>query len=159
MRRFWIITGTVAAFVMIKFVTQPYAPTDSGTAFRKAVCSPKPASVRNIRYASERYLVQNDSVRIRYYLSFSVMSNDLQKILGAKVFQASQRDWSFSDSGDSDWIGLKKWFRVESIGTNAPFFRYDRGKRTDRLWVDGTGTNCFYLYEMVKWSPFAYYRL
>lgn len=112
--------------------------------FRMAICDPLPASLQNLRSSFDRS-IQDGLTTIRYRVTFSVSSNDLRRIVDAKPFEPSD----ISSFVTNRLAGTG----AEAVRSNGQFYVYARVNRRDFLWVDETGTNCLYLYELVDAEP------
>jgi hypothetical protein len=128
---------------LIFFSPRGWRPPSWREVFRSVICNPIPESVKDVRATFDRS-VQGGYATLSYRMAFSVSSNDLERIIHAKPFEA--KEVGALPTKDLDW------FRPESMGGNARTYVYAWINGRDVLWIDETGTNCLYLYESVKTS-------
>ena len=135
--------AVVVLALLLWFAPRPWQPKSAHLAFRKTICSPIPRSVKSVEFSCGTLFDHDGSVSTREHFAFSVSSNDLGRIVSTKAFQRVERDVvnRFVDTN------APPWFQIGSIGSNGQFFLFSRVKRTDCLWVDEAGTNCFYLFQ------------
>jgi hypothetical protein len=147
MRRRIVPISAAGFLLLLAFVFWP----NPNPPFARHVHSPVPGSVRVVSFQSNDWLAAHPEPVC--YLAFTASPDDLGTVIGQGRFQPTSSDDVPVPPGPAGWVTAReigpsgRVYRRSHSPSGPSWLQWLGNKRswTEFLWIDGTGTNAYFL--------------